>query len=198
MMTSYPRRCRRRASASRFCSLSSINKIFGIVPLSTAFALSQERSRDAVTCAACRQTAHFMEQFFRAVSAFLQDLFHGAMQTLAFFWCQLFRGYDDNWDGAPLRLAAQFGNERKAIHGWHHEVEQDESGSLLGHPFQGDAPVLGLDDGPPLFLEQAPEHPPRRAIILHNQDSANGRVSTVFLHNGGQAFPVNRLRHIIG
>src|SRR6267142_4935938 len=125
MITSYPRRCRRRASASRFCSLSSINKIFGIVPLSTASPGSKERSRDAIMSAACRKTAHFMEQFFVAVCAFLQDLFHRAVQALAFFWRQLFRGYNDNRDGAPLLLAAQFGNERKAIHGWHHQVEQD-------------------------------------------------------------------------
>src|SRR5262245_10048086 len=123
MMTSYPRRCRRRASASRFCSLSSINKIFGIVPLSIASLSSEERSRHAVTCAACCQTAYFIEQFFVAIGAFLQDLFHGAMQALVFFWRQLFRGYDDNRNSAPLLLLAQFGNKRKAIHRWHHQVE---------------------------------------------------------------------------
>jgi len=89
----------------------------------------------------------------------------------------------------------QFGHELKPVHLGHHQVQQDQIGSILRHPPQANLPVCRIDDAPTVPLQDAPQQLARGVVILDDQNPAGRPI--ISLHHMEQSLPVNRFGEVI-
>src|SRR5262249_28267149 len=105
---------------------------------------------------------------------------------------------DDDRDVAPDRLLLQGGNDRKAVHLWHHQIEQDHVGLALLYTFERLATVLGLSYGP-LWTVEPSTHPlALTRVVLHQQDRRGRHPCPNPAYQPMQPLAVDRLGEIAG
>ena len=123
------------------------------------------------------QAAHLAQQALDVGGPLLQDALHVAVEPAPVVLGEVPGRQHDDRDVPPPVVPAQRGGEREAVHLGHQQVEHDQArrGAAPRQQVERRAPVLGLDDGEPLPLQEPPERPARRLVVLHHQDGAAGR-----------------------
>src|SRR5262245_17201571 len=113
----------RRESMSRFISLSSINRIFGMIsrcflwPFGDALSLL-----DGLLCQAPADSGGQLDQIRWVLG---DDPFGLSPQDAKILRGQLLRGDHDDRDASEDRSRAQLLQKLEAVHLRHHQVEQD-------------------------------------------------------------------------
>ena len=124
------------------------------------------------------QPAHLAQQALDVVGPLPQDALHVAVEPAPVVVGEVPGRQHDDRDVPPPVVPAHLGGEREPVHLRHQQVEHDQARRGAGAPRQQverRAPVLGLDDGEPLPLQEPPQRPARRRVVLHHQDGARPR-----------------------
>jgi len=63
------------------------------------------------------------------------------------------RSDDNDRDLVPDRMLLHLCHELKSVHLWHHQIENDDVRNAFPEPVEGETPILGLDQQPPLGFQ---------------------------------------------
>jgi hypothetical protein len=109
-----------------------------------------------------------LDQILRSELFLDQHGLHTGVQSLAVFRVEIERGYDYDRNVPPARLLLQGGDDRKAVHLGHHQIEQDHIRLCLLQEVQRLSSVSCLPHNPLGRLKPS-EHPLALDGIIFNQ-----------------------------
>ena len=75
------------------------------------------------------------------------------------------RSDDNDRDLVPDRMLLLC-HELKSVHLWHHQIENDDVRNAFPEPVEGETPILGLDQQPPLGFQPGAKCAPSLSIKL--------------------------------
>ena len=120
------------------------------------------------------------------------------VQSLAVLGIEIARGDDDDRNIPPGRLLLQGGDHGKAVHLWHHQIEQDHVGLVLLEAIQRLSSVRRLPHAPLRTLEPSTHSLALERIVLHQQDARGRRQCPKAANQLMKPLAVDRLGEIPG
>src|SRR6516165_1857623 len=153
----------RRDSISRFISLSSTSRTFGITSPSMLGA------NMTVGSTLRKILPHDGGEILGLDGALGNDLAHASAQAIVFLRAQIEPGEDHHRDVAPFCAFTDFVQHRKAVHFRHHEIEQDYAWhEAIRQQVDGSASVGSLDHVDIEALQLSADELARIRIIIND------------------------------
>src|SRR5262249_29107747 len=107
-----------------------------------------------------------------------QDHLNSGIQPRMILDRKVARSDDNDRDLVPDRMLLHLCYELKSIHLWHHQIENDDVRNAFPEPVEGETPILGLDQQPPLGFQPGANALSLHCVILDDQDPGwSGRRS---------------------
>src|SRR5215468_10281739 len=125
-----------------------------------------------------------------------QDHLNSGIQPRMILDRKVARSDDNDRDLVPDRMLLHLCYELESVHLWHHQIENDDVRNAFLEPVEGDTPILGLDQQPPLGFQPGSNALSLHCVILDDQDPGWSGRRSILRNQIQQLLAVDRLREI--